>query len=144
MTFALGISDFSVGEGVYPAAQLLKLARALGYGDLVLWDHDLAGYPKLREELEWPRRARKLEGLEADPADTLRIHLGCRFTWRGRAYGALPYSDAGYAALNRLLTTQAHGSVARQGEPVPSTCLTEEPPKDCVLIWNRCSSTWPE
>ena len=28
--FALGISDFSVGEGVYPAAQLLRVARGLG------------------------------------------------------------------------------------------------------------------
>ena len=29
--FALGISDFSVGEGVYPAKQLLSLARGLGW-----------------------------------------------------------------------------------------------------------------
>ena len=46
--FALGISDFSVGEGVYPAKQLLSLARQLGYRDLVCWDRGVAGYPKLR------------------------------------------------------------------------------------------------
>ncbi|MBI4912882.1 MAG: DNA polymerase III subunit alpha [Acidobacteria bacterium] len=134
MPFALGISDFSIGEGVYPAKQLLKLARCLGYGDLVLWDRDLSGYPKLREELEWPRRARKLEGLAPDPSDTLRIHLGCRFAWRGRAVGALPCSDAGYAALNRLLSSQAHAEAARLGEPVPESCRIEEPPDGCVLL----------
>lgn len=59
MSFALGISDFSVGEGVYTARHLLKLARCLGYRDLVSWDTGVHGYPKLREELEWPRRARE-------------------------------------------------------------------------------------
>lgn len=134
MPFALGLSDFSVGEGIYPAARLLQLARRLGYRHLALWDRSLAGYPKLREELEWPRRARRLAGEAPDPDDTLRIHLGCRFAWRGHACGALPFSDAGYAALNRLLTTQAHAERARLGEPVPETCRTEEPPRDCVLL----------
>jgi len=129
--FALGISDFSPGEGVYPAAQLLRVARAFGYRDLVCWDLGLAGYPKLREELEWPRRARELEGLPPDPlwAD-FRLHLGSRFTWRGHAYGALPHSDTGYAALNRLLTAQAH-----EGQTPPIPGLGEaEPPRDCVLL----------
>lgn len=134
MSFCLGISDFSAGEGIYPAATLLQLARRLGYADLVLWDRNLAGYPKLREELEWPRRARRLAGEPPDPDDALRIHLGCRFAWRGHACGALPFSDAGYAALNRLLTAQAHAEPARNGEPVPETCRGEEPPKDCVLL----------
>ena len=134
MPFALGLSDFSVGEGIYPAARLLQLARRLGYRDLALWDRSLAGYPKLREELEWPRRARRLAGEAPDPDDTLRIHLGCRFAWRGHACGALPFSDAGYAALNRLLTTQAHAEHARLGEPVPASCRNEEPPRDCVLL----------
>jgi DNA-directed DNA polymerase III PolC len=120
--FALGISDFSLGEGIYPAEKLLHLARALGYRDLVLWDRSLAGYPKLREELEWPRRARAMAGEEPDPADDLRIHLGCRFTWHGHACGALPFTDTGYAALNKLLTDQAHG----RGDG--------EPPRDCVLL----------
>ncbi|HJU84184.1 MAG TPA: OB-fold nucleic acid binding domain-containing protein [Holophagaceae bacterium] len=115
MTFALGISDFSVGEGVYPAAQLLKLARRLGYGRLVLWDRGLHGWPKLRHELDW---ALELEGMgmvhpsfdgPGPPASAFRIHLGCRFAWRGREYGALPEGAAGYAALNKLLTDQAHG-----------------------------------
>ena len=56
--FALGISDFSIGEGVYPAKQLLELARRLGYRDLVCWDRGLAGYPKLRDTLAWIHKAR--------------------------------------------------------------------------------------
>jgi DNA-directed DNA polymerase III PolC len=127
MSFALGISDFSVGEGVYTARQLLKLARCLGYQDIVSWDTGVQGYPKLREELEWPRRSRELEGLPPDlEEERFRVHLGCRFTWFGHAYGALPTSDEGYAALNKLLTDQAHstndaGTVQVQGEP-PLAC----------------------
>ena len=126
--FALGISDFSVGEGVYPAAQLLRLARRLGYRDLVCWDRGVAGYPKLRSTLEWIHKARELEGLPPDPewAD-FRLHLGARFTWRGHGCGALPYSDAGYAALNRLLTHQAHEQEGEGGDG-------GDPPRDCVLL----------
>jgi len=129
--FALGISDFSLGEGVYPAKQLLALARGLGYRDLVCWDRGLAGYPKLRDTLEWIHKSRELEGLPPDPRWVgFRLHLGCRFTWRGHAYGALPFSAAGYAALNRLLTAQAH-----EGHTPPIPGLGEaEPPADCVLL----------
>ena len=129
--FALGISDFSVGEGVYPAKQLLSLARRFGYRDLVCWDKGLAGYPKLRDTLEWIHKSRELEGLPPDPQWTgFRLHLGCRFTWRGHGCGALPYSDAGYAALNRLLSAQAH-----EGHTPLIPGLGEaEPPADCVLL----------
>ncbi|MBK9795602.1 MAG: DNA polymerase III subunit alpha [Holophagaceae bacterium] len=131
--FALGISDFSLGEGVYPARQLLSLARSLGYRDLVCWDRGLAGYPKLRDTLEWIHKSRELEGLLPDPQWAgFRLHLGCRFSWRGHTYGALPFSDAGYAALNRLLTAQAH---ADHDPPIVLPGLGEaEPPGDCVLL----------
>ncbi len=130
--FALGISDFSLGEGVYPAKQLLRLARALGYRDLVAWDRGVAGYPKLREALAWIHQSRELEGLPPDPAWTgFRLHLGARFDWRGHGYGALPASGAGYAALNRLLSAQAHEG--RDDLPIPG--LGEpEPPGGCVLL----------
>jgi len=130
--FALGISDFSVGEGVYPAAQLLRVARGLGYRDLVCWDRGMAGYPKLRDTLEWIHKSRELEGLPPDPQWMgFRLHLGCRFTWRGHGYGALPYSDGGYAALNRLLSAQAHD--AAPGPDIPGLGAPE-PPRDCVLL----------
>lgn len=126
MSFALGISDFSIGEGVYTARLLLKLARALGYCDLVLWDRGLQGWPKLRGELEW---ARELEGLGhphpsfegTGPRPTeFRIHLGCRFVWKGHALGALIPDRRGYQELCRLLTVQAHG----KGEgDLPGSCL---------------------
>ncbi|HJW71952.1 MAG TPA: hypothetical protein VJ486_03785, partial [Geothrix sp.] len=129
--FALGISDFSLGEGVYPAKQLLSLARQLGYRDLVCWDLGMAGYPKLRDTLEWIHKSRELEGLPPDPRWVdFRLHLGCRFTWRGHGYGALPFTDAGYAELNRLLTAQAH-----EGHTPSIPGLGEaEPPRDCVLL----------
>lgn len=131
--FALGISDFSLGEGVYPAKQLLALARQLGYRDLVCWDRSMAGYPKLRDTLEWIHKSRELAGLSPDPTWAgFRLHLGCRFNWRGHPYGALPCTDAGYAALNRLLTAQAH---ADHDPPITLPGLGEaEPPGDCVLL----------
>src|SRR5512141_2738376 len=102
MSFALGISDFSIGEGIYRPQQLLRVAQRLGYRDLVLWDRGLQGYPKLREELEWSletERPAVLHGTgghgtsgEPEPVgEGLRIHLGCRFRWRGHEYGALPF-----------------------------------------------------
>jgi len=129
--FVLGISDFSIGEGVYPAKQLLSLARRFGYRDLVCWDRGMAGYPKLRDTLEWIHKSRELEGLPPDPRWTgFRLHVGCRFTWRGHGYGALPFSDAGYTALNRLLSAQAHEGHT----PVIPGLGEAEPPRDCVLL----------
>ncbi len=145
MSFALGISDFSIGEGIYRPEQLLRVAQRLGYGDLVLWDRGVHGYPKLREELEWvleTRRSGILHGVGGPEApqevgsagEGFRIHLGSRFSWRGHDYGALPFSDAGYANLNRLLTTQAHEARRLKGEPVPESCRSEEPPDGCALL----------
>ncbi|HJW32907.1 MAG TPA: hypothetical protein VJ505_06020 [Holophagaceae bacterium] len=127
MSFLLAISDFSVGEGIYTAKTLLKLARRLGYRDLVLWDRGMQGYPKLRDALDWARelealgyRHESFEGPGPAPSE-FRLHLGCRFEWRGEAFGALPFTAEGYGALNRLLTEQAHGREA-------------EPPKGCMLL----------
>jgi DNA-directed DNA polymerase III PolC len=130
MSFLLGISDFSVGEGIYTARTLLKLARRLGYRDLVLWDKGMQGYPKLRDALDWARELESLgyahdafEGLGPTPSE-FKLHLGCRFEWRGQAFGALPLTDVGYGALNRLLTDQAHGRA-------------EQPPVECLLLAER-------
>ncbi|BDU77314.1 helix-hairpin-helix domain-containing protein [Mesoterricola sediminis] len=106
MTFALAITDFSVGEGVYTAPMAVALAKHLGYRALAAWDSGLHGWPRLRE---------------AALAAGLTPLLGCRFPWRGFAFGALPCSDRGYGELCRLLTDQAHG---REGEP----------PRECVLL----------
>ncbi len=125
MSVAFGISDFSMGEGIYRAKDLIRLARRLGYDRLVLWDEGLRGWPKLRAELEWARELERMgmthpgfDGEGSVPSD-FHIHPGCRFPWRGARYGAIPRSNAGYAALNKLLTDQAHG---REGEP-PGGCL---------------------
>ena len=132
MSFLLGISDFSAGEGIYPAKTLLALTRRLGYRDLVLWDRGMQGYPKLRDALDWARELEALghghaafEGPGPAPSE-LRLHLGCRFAWGGEAFGALPLTDEGYGALNRLLTDQAHG---REGAP----------PRGCILLAERRS-----
>jgi DNA-directed DNA polymerase III PolC len=106
MTFALAVTDFSPGEGVYTAAMAVALARRLGYRALATWDPGLHGWPRLRE---------------AALAAGMTPILGCRFTWRGMDFGALPHSDRGYGELCRLLTDQAHG---REGEP----------PRDCVIL----------
>jgi len=108
VSFALVLSDFSTSEGILPARQGCALARALGYDALALWDPGLHGWPALREE-----------GLRAG----LKPLIGARFTWRGEAFGALPFSDSGYAALCRLFTDQAHG---REGVPPPTS--------DCALL----------
>ncbi|MBS1783816.1 MAG: DNA polymerase III subunit alpha [Acidobacteria bacterium] len=129
MSLAFGISDFSMGEGIYRAKDLIRLARRLGYDRLVLWDEGLRGYPKARAELDWARELERMgmahpsfDG-EGVTASAFHLHPGCRFAWRGHRYGALPQSNAGYAALNKLLTDQAHG---REGEP----------PAECILLAN--------
>ena len=130
MSFLLAVSDFSAGEGIYTARTLLKLARRLGYRDLVLWDRGMHGYPKLRDALDWAKEMESLGHIHEafagpGPAPSeLRLHLGCRFTWRGEAFGAMPLTNQGYGALNLLLTDQAHG---REGEP----------PRECVLLAER-------
>lgn len=112
MPFLLAITDFTPTEGIYTAEQLAVLVPRLGYGDVVIWDRGLHGYPLLREELAFQKAP-------------VRVHVGCRFTWRGQEFGALPHTDAGYAALNRLLTVQAHG----EGDG--------DPPRDCILLAER-------
>lgn len=114
MSFLLAITDFSPGEGIYTAEQIVRLASRLGYTDLVIWDRGLQGYPRLRDELEFA-------------GSPTRLHLGCRFEWKGHALGALPFSDQGYAELCRLLTEQAHG---REGTL----------PRDCILLSERLES----
>ena len=120
MSFLLAITDFSSGEGVYTAEQLARLVPRMGYGDLVVWDRGLHGYPRLREELAYVRAP-------------VRLHVGCRFSWRGQACGALPHSDKGYAALNRLLAAQAH----ERGPGFGPALGPDGPPRDCVLLAER-------
>jgi DNA-directed DNA polymerase III PolC len=106
MSLLLAVTDFAVGEGVYPAEMVARLAPALGYDRVAGWDPGLHGYPKLRG---------------AALAAGLTPILASRCHWRGLELGALPYSDRGYAELCRLLTDHAHG---RAGSP----------PRDCVLL----------
>jgi DNA-directed DNA polymerase III PolC len=106
MSLLLAVTDFAPGEGVYTAEMIAQLAPRLGYRTVAAWDPGLHGWPRFREAC-----------LEAG----LKPLLGCRFSWRGMACGALPHSDRGYAELCRLLTDQAHG---REGEP----------PVDCSLL----------
>ena len=124
MSFCLGISDFSVGEGVYTAEQLVKVALASGYGSLVTWDWGFHGYPKLREEIAFTQAP-------------LSLHLGCRFNWRGQAFGALPFCDEGYAALNLLLSLQAHDARGLEIGLPRGRWIEGEPPLGCVLLAER-------
>ncbi|HPS66743.1 MAG TPA: hypothetical protein PLA48_02765 [Holophaga sp.] len=112
MPMLFAITDFSRGEGIYTSEQLARLIPRLGYGQAVIWDRGLHGYPRLREELAYTRAP-------------VELHLGCRFSWGGQDFGALPCSESGYGALNRLLTEQAH----HQGDG--------EPPRECVLLAER-------
>jgi DNA polymerase III alpha subunit len=106
MTLLLAVSDFTAGEGVYPAELIAQLAPRLGYTHVAAWDPGLHGWPRLRA---------------AALAAGLTPVLGCRFRWRGLDLGALPHSDLGYGELCRLLTDLAHG---RPGDP----------PRDCALL----------
>ena len=106
MSFALAVTDFATGEGVYTAELVARLAPQLGYTRVAAWDPGLHGWPRLRE---------------AALGAGLTPLLASRFTWRGLPLGALPHSDRGYGELCRLLTDLAHG---REGSP----------PRDCVLL----------
>ena len=75
MTFLLAVTDFSTGEGVYTADMVAALAPRLGYDCIAGWDRGLHGWPRLRG---------------ATLAAGLTPILGCRFTWRGMAFGAFP------------------------------------------------------
>lgn len=108
MTLLLAVSDFSQGEGVYPAELLAQLAPRLGYRHLAGWDWGLHGWPRLRA---------------AALAAGLTPILGSRFRWRDQVYGALPESDLGYAELCRMLTDLAHG---RPGQPPRACALLAE------------------
>lgn len=110
-SFALAVSDFAVGEGVYTAEHLVKLAKRLGYPALAAWDPGLHGLPRLREEIAF----RKAE---------LDLFVGARFSWRGHGFGALPESREGYGELGRLLTDQAFG-------------LEGELPRGCTILAER-------
>ncbi|MFN8010970.1 MAG: hypothetical protein U0P81_06160 [Holophagaceae bacterium] len=144
MSFALGVSDFSAGEGIYPAELLLALAERLGYDHLAAWDTGLHGFPKLRDELAW-RMENRAEAVARATAGTgppsapepfttespppLRLLLGARFPWKGRQFGALPCSREGYASLCRLLTDQAHEDAA-----VPFRVGDGSLPRDCAIL----------
>jgi DNA-directed DNA polymerase III PolC len=106
MSLLLAVSDFSTGEGVYPAEVIARLAPRLGYTHVAAWDWGLHGWPRLRGEAL---------------AAGLTPLLGCRFRWREMSCGALPHSDLGYGELCRLLTDLAHG---RPGQP----------PRECALL----------
>ncbi len=114
----LAVSDFSVGEGVYPAELIARLAPRLGYTHVAAWDWGLHGWPRLRSEAL---------------AAGLTPILGSRFRWRGLALGALPQSDLGYAELCRMLTDLAHGRPAqppRQQMVEPAQKFPDEDQRD--------------
>jgi DNA-directed DNA polymerase III PolC len=104
LSFLLAITDYSPGEGIYTSEQAVKLAARLGYDAVALWDTGLHGWPALREA------AMKIG---------IKPLIGARFNWRGSQFGALPWSDSGYAQLCRLLTDLAH---ERDGELPTKDC----------------------
>ncbi|MDR1841840.1 MAG: hypothetical protein LBQ86_07950 [Holophagales bacterium] len=107
MSFLLAITDYSPGEGIYTSEQAIKLSARMGYDTVALWNTGLHGWPVFRDT-----------ALEAG----LTPLIGSRFQWRGREYGALPWSDTGYAQMCHLLTDMAH-------ERAP-----ELPTKDCAVV----------
>ena len=94
MSLALGVSAYSLMEGVYLPEDLGKLALHLGYTDLVLVDRGLHGFPRMREAAE------KLG---------LRLHVGCRLPLGDGEVYVLPLGLDGYAEMNKALTDNAHG-----------------------------------
>jgi DNA polymerase III alpha subunit len=93
MSFLLATTDFSPGEGIYTSSQAVKLSIRLGYKTVALWNTGLHGWPALREA-----------ALDAG----LKPLMGARFLFQGLEFGALPWSDKGYAQLCKLLTDLAH------------------------------------
>ena len=93
MSFLLATTDYSQGEGIYTSEQAVRLSARLGYGTVALWNTGLHGWPVFRDM-----------ALEAG----LVPLIGSRFQWHGFEYGALPWSDTGYAQLCHLLTDIAH------------------------------------
>ncbi|WP_243316716.1 hypothetical protein [Geothrix paludis] len=94
MALALGISAYSLMEGVYLPEDLGKLALRLGYTDLVLVDRGLHGLPRMREAAD------KLG---------LRLHVGCRLPLGDGEVYVLPLDAEGYTGMNKALTDKAHG-----------------------------------
>lgn len=94
MALALGISAYSLMEGVYLPEDLGKLALRLGYTDLVLVDRGLHGLPRMREAAD------KLG---------LRLHVGCRLPLGDGEVYVLPLDVEGYTGMNKALTDRAHG-----------------------------------
>ena len=81
MALALGISAYSLMEGVYLPEDLGKLALRLGYTDLALVDRGLHGLPRMREAAD------KLG---------LRLHVGCRLPLGDGEVYVLPLDAEGY------------------------------------------------
>ncbi len=94
MALALGISAYSLMEGVYLPEDLGKLALHLGYTDLALVDRGLHGLPRMREAAD------KLG---------LRLHVGCRLPLADGEVYVLPLDAEGYTGMNKALTDKAHG-----------------------------------
>jgi DNA-directed DNA polymerase III PolC len=94
MALALGISAYSLMEGVYLPEDLGKLALRLGYTDLALVDRGLYGLPRMRETAE------KLG---------LRLHVGSRLPLGDGEVYVLPLDAEGYTEMNKALTDRAHG-----------------------------------
>ena len=90
---------FGAPVTLYQAREILSGRPRLGYGDVVIWDRGLHGYPLLREELAF-RKA------------PVRVHVGCRFTWRGQAFGALADFGAQQHALAGRVDGAADGDQA--------------------------------
>ena len=109
MALALGVSAYSLMEGVYLPEDLGKLALRLGYTDLALVDRGLQGLPRMREAAD------KLG---------LRLHVGCRLPLGDGEVYVLPLDAEGYTGMNKALTDRAHGRSWRW-------------PGSCVLLADR-------
>jgi len=107
MSFLLTVTDYAVGEGIYTSRQAVSLAKKMGYDTVAVWNHGLHGWPVLRDT-----------AIEAG----LKPLIATRFNWKESEFGAMPWSDTGYAQVCRLLTDLAHGREA------------ELPSVDCAVV----------